>query len=338
MRALTTDKQAHISNLLSQGLSTRKTAVIANVSHQTVHRIRHKEREDMPISKPGRPPVLASRDKRLLVRYIISGKMDAAVTLWKNICNITGRMCSYSTIRNALKGEGLIAVTKKKKPMLKPRHIKQRLEFARKHEHWTEADWGRVIFSDESKINRFGSDGRKWVWKRPAQMITTREVMPTLKFGGGNLMLWGCISISGVGHACRIDGQMNGELYTQILQGELLQSIDYFGREVKDIIFQQDNDPKHTSKLANRWFNSTSMEVLDWPAQSPDLNPIENIWGYLKRRMASYDTPADSIHQLWLRVEKEWENIPAELCKILINSMTSRVQAVLKSKGRYTKY
>lgn len=151
-------------------------------------------------------------------------------------------------------------------------------------------------------------------------------------------MIWGCISPSGVGHACRIDGDMNAELYVQILQGELLWSIDYFGREVKDIIFQQDNDPKHTSRLAYRWFNSASIEVLDWPAQSPDLNPIENLWSCLKRKMASYDAPAESIHQLWLRVEEEWENIPSELCKTLINSMPSRVQAVLKSKGGYTKY
>ena len=85
-------------------------------------------------------------------------------------------------------------------------------------------------------------------------------------------MLLGCISSSGVGHACRVDGQMNAELYTEILQSELLQSIEYFGRHVKDIIFQQDNDPKHTSRLAGRWFESTSMELLDWPAQSLDLN------------------------------------------------------------------
>jgi hypothetical protein len=222
--------------------------------------------------------------------------------------------------------------------MLKPKHIRKRLEFAQKFQHWTEADWGRVIFSDETKINRLGSDGRKWVWKRPRQIITPRDVAPTLKFGGGNLMLWGCISSSGVGHACRIDGQMNAELYTEILQGELLQSIEYFGRDVKDIIFQQDNDPKHTSRLASRWFESTSMELLDWPAQSPDLNPIENVWNYLKRKLDNYDAPADSIYQLWLRIEKEWEGIPTEYCRTLIDSMPSRVNAVLRSKGGYSKY
>jgi transposase len=338
MRPLATERVAGILILLSQGLSTRKAAIIANVSHQTVYRIRCEKGQEIAKPKAGRPPVLTSRNKRSLVRNAISGSMGEAVTLWRNISNITGLMCSYSTVRNALKDEGLIAVNKKKKPKLRLRHIKLRLEFAKKYQNWTEEDWGRVIFSDETKINILGSNGRKWVWKRPRQMISPKEVIPTLKFGGGNLMMWGCISCEGVGHACRIDGDMNAELYTQILQGELLESIDYFGRKVENIIFQQDNDPKHTSRLAYKWFNSASMEVLDWPAQSPDLNPIENLWSYLKRKLASYDTPADSIHQLWLRVEKEWEMIPIELCKTLINSMPCRIQAVLKSKGRYTKY
>jgi len=116
MRALTTEKVAQILILISQGLSTRKAAIIASVSHQTVHRIRCKEGQDIVKPKPGRPPVLTSRNKRLLVRNVISGRMDEAVTLWKNISNITGFMCSYSTVRNALKDEGLIAVIKKRNP------------------------------------------------------------------------------------------------------------------------------------------------------------------------------------------------------------------------------
>lgn len=72
---------------------------------------------------------------------------------------------SAETVRRALKEVGMEAVAKQKKPRLLPRHIRQRLDFALQHQHWTVEDWKRVIWSDETKINRLGSDGREWVWK-----------------------------------------------------------------------------------------------------------------------------------------------------------------------------
>jgi len=78
--------------------------------------------------------------------------------------------------------------------------------------------------------------------------------------------------------------------------------------------------------------------VLDWPSQSPDLNPIENLWHRLKQQAAAYETEPTSIHELWERVQAEWENIPAQACIDLISSMPRRVDAVLKARGGYTKY
>ena len=80
------------------------------------------------------------------------------------------------------------------------------------------------------------------------------------------------------------------------------------------------------------------MEVLVWPAQSPDLNPIEHLWEYLKRRLAEYETPPKGILELWERVQAEWEKIEASVCQGLVESMPRRVEAVLKAKGGYTKY
>ena len=80
------------------------------------------------------------------------------------------------------------------------------------------------------------------------------------------------------------------------------------------------------------------MELLDWPAQSPDLNPIEHLWVHLKQQLNSYPTQPTSIHELWLRVEAEWEKIPKEVCLNLISSMPRRVEAVLKAKGGYVDY
>src|SRR6185312_8279989 len=118
-----------------------------------------------------------------------------------------------------LKEAGLKAATKKKKPQLLPRHICQHLDFARKYQHWTIEDWKHVVWSDETKINHLvlGSDGHEWVWKKPGGVMTEQHVKGTVKFGGGNLMMWGCMTALGVGYACLIDGCMDKELYTKIL-------------------------------------------------------------------------------------------------------------------------
>jgi hypothetical protein len=250
----------------------------------------------------------------------------------------TTRRFSTQTLRRGLKENGMVPVVKKKRPLLRQRHRRNRLEFAEEHAEWTVEDWKRVIWSDEVKINRLGSDGRKYVWKEDGEGLSDRLVQGTVKFGGGNLMMWGCMSWDGVGYTTRIEGKMDGELYTQILGDELMKTLEYFGYDEEDIIFQQDNDPKHTSKVAKKWFSDNSIKVLKWPAQSPDLNPIEHLWTYLKRRLQTYDEPPKSVHELWERVEKEWEAIPVEECRKLIESMPRRIAAVIKAKGGYTKY
>jgi hypothetical protein len=97
-----------------------------------------------------------------------------------------------------------------------------------------------------------GSDGRKLVWKKQGEGLSDRLVKGTKKFGGGSLMMWGCILWEGPGYGCKIDGRMDGDLYIKILDDELQESLDYYGKTQDNIIFQQDNDPKHTCKKAQK--------------------------------------------------------------------------------------
>jgi len=229
-------------------------------------------------------------------------------------------------------------MVKKKKPFLSKRHRKARMDFALTHQYWTMEDWKKVVWSDETKINRLGSDGRKWVWKKAGENLSDRLVQGTVKFGGGSLMVWGCMLWEGVGYACKIDGRMDGDLYLKILEEDLQESISYFGKTKGDVIFQQDNDPKHTCHKAQTWFEDHDFKVLSWPAQSPDLNPIEHLWDHLKRKLAGYEVAPRGMLELWERVEEEWNKIDAEVCQNLIESMPRRVAAVLKAKGGPTKY
>ena len=273
-----------------------------------------------------------------MIRNITSGQSDNAIQLTQKLTKDAGINVSAETVRHALKESGLKAATKLKKPQLLPRHIKARLEFAQHHEHWTVDDWKQVVWSDETKINCLGCDGREWVWKKPGTTLTAQHVKGTVKFGGGSILLWGCMMARGTGYATHINGHMDAELYTRILDDELLQSLEHFRLDKNEIIYQQDNDPKHTSNAAKQWFQNNNIEVLPWPAQSPDLNPIEHLWQHLKQQLAAYETEPISIHQLWERIEAEWDKISPQVCMGLVESMPRRVLAVLKAKGGYTKY
>ena len=118
----------------------------------------------------------------------------------------------------------------------------------------------------------------------------------------------------------------------------LLQSMEESGISECDIIFQQGNDPKHTSRRAQRWFEEQGINLLDWPAQSPDLNPIEHTWNHLKRCLSAYESAPTGVHQLWERVVEQWGEIDEEQCQKWIESMPRRIEAVINAEGGHTKY
>jgi hypothetical protein len=148
-------------------------------------------------------------------------------------------------------------------------------------------------------------------------------------------MVWGCFASSGVGRLHHIQGIMKKEEYHAILQHQMFPSANaLFGHN--NWIFQQDNDLKHTAIINQAYLANRHVNVMDWPAQSPDLNPIENLWSELKRQLQ--DRTCNTPDELFDVLKAGWEAIPREYIQKLIDSMARRCLAVIRANGRATKY
>lgn len=148
-------------------------------------------------------------------------------------------------------------------------------------------------------------------------------------------MFWGSMSWEGCGELEHIDGIMTKEKYLNILKSKLRLSAEKLGLN-NEFVFQQDRDPKHTAKIVQNWFHTNRIEVLDWPAQSPDLNPIEHLWSILKQAV-SRQRPSN-INSLKTIVNAEWMKMDKNICHKLVESMPRRCEAVIKAQGGHTKY
>lgn len=199
-------------------------------------------------------------------------------------------------------------------------------------------DWKRVVFSDETKVNLLGSDGRKWGWKVPGSLLQDSHVSPTVKYGGGSMMIWGCLAAKGIGNLVRIEGILNARLYIDILKNDLLGTLDRYALDKANVVFQHDNDPKHTAKITVAWLANKGIEILAWPPQSLDLNPIENLWAWFKFRLVDYQGPPSSIHEFWEHAQTAWNGFTEDDCIRLIESMLERIAAVISAKSSYTKF
>ncbi|KAG1205879.1 hypothetical protein G6F68_011427 [Rhizopus microsporus] len=145
-------------------------------------------------------------------------------------------------------------------------------------------------------------------------------------------MIWSAITAAGIGWLCKIDGTLDSQLYLQFLKDELELTLDYAAKTLslrkEQLVFQHDNDPKHTAKAVREYLNEQNYEVLEWPAHSPDLNPIEHMWALFKRKLNEYESPPKGVQELYERVVDIWYNqITREDRLKVIDSMPDRIQA-----------
>ena len=308
------------------------------LSKTTAWRISRQLPAPRPPSQRGRPKVLKAADLAYLSHLQLSGKCSTVREFQAELRSASNVEAAYSTVYRGLRSIGAHARIKPLRPLLTAAHKRKRLAFAKKHKTWSVDQWRRVIFSDERKVTRIGNGGTRTCWRRSREPRKPQHFRQTLKFGGGNVMIWACITSEGPGYLCRIDGKMTADGYKSILRQHFLNTLAFYKLRRSDVILQQDNDPKHVSRLVREWLEENDIRTLDWPSQSPDLNPIETIWALFKKRVAQLTSPATTLDGLWDKIQDAWNEITTDQCRKVIDSMPARIQAVIDARGGHTRW
>jgi transposase len=246
----------------SEGYTQVKIAELCKISQSTVNNILKHQVNGEPLSKKhfsGRKKVLTDMEIKKFQGEVEKNRDISGPKLAKKIERETGKKVSPKTAKRYIKAVGLKLAVPRKVPLISEINKKKRLEFAKKFISKPRSYWDKVIWSDETKLNLFSSDGRRWVWRREGEVLENKVTNKTIKHNGGGIMLWGCVNTNGVGTLTEIKGIMNGPKYVTILQRNLIRSASKVGLGT-GFIFQQDNDTKHQSKYAKFFFSKTTLQ------------------------------------------------------------------------------
>lgn len=327
-----------VIKLHCNGKSLREIGAIVGRTHSTIQKIIYNYGNTGTLKNKcgrGRKKILKDKDERYILRQIHQNPRQSVPELTVEVATRIQKPLSTETVRRVLRSNGLNGRVARKKPFISKVNQKKRLEFAKEYVNKPEEFWRNVIFSDECKINLFGSDGKQIVWRKPNTELQKENLCGTVKHGGGSVMVWGCMAASGTGNLVFIDTIMTKDVFLDILKKNLKSSAARLGMP-RVYYFQQDNDPKHTAHIVRDWLLYNAPRQLKTPPQSPDINPIENLWWILKQRMKGRASTSKAIFKEQLL--EEWDKIGSEVTNKLILSMPRRLQAVIDANGLPTKY
>uniref|UniRef100_A0A672S910 Transposase Tc1-like domain-containing protein n=1 Tax=Sinocyclocheilus grahami TaxID=75366 RepID=A0A672S910_SINGR len=255
----------------------------------------------------GRQWVTTPNQDRCLTLHAHRNCFMPAVSLQNDLQDATGVRVSTQTVRRRLHEVGLRTRRPAVRVPLSRAHKLARLQWATEHHRWIMNQWGTVLFTDESRFCVNFLDRRRRVWHRPGERNLPQNVKH-VRIGGSSVMVWGGISMCGRTELVIIE---NGSLTGQRYRDEILRSVVrlYAGAMWPDCVLMDDNAGPHRARRVTEYLVEEGISRLEWPARSPDLNPIEHIWEQLQSRVQ------------WTALLEEWQAIPQQNIQNLISSM-----------------
>lgn len=240
------------------------------------------------------------------------------------------------TIRRRLREVNLHSRRPLRVPPLTRGNRGHRVNWAREHLNWTREQWSTILFSDESRFGLRPDTRRLRVWRQPGNAARLQHAQEVHSYRGGTVMIWAGIMLGRKTDLVFLDQFLNAEQYIQnILEPVVQPFAEALGR---NLTLMHDNARPHVARVVTDWLNEARIEVLPWPAQSPDLNPIEHAWDMLQRRCLPHMDAIQNRRQLQELLSQQWNLLPQEDLDNLILSMPRRCRAVLNSRGGPTLY
>ncbi|GMG13310.1 unnamed protein product [Aspergillus oryzae] len=340
---LSTETRAAIISGLENNISPTQLAKQFNVCRSTIYSTKKRFQHHHTLkSKPrkGRPQKLTFAEKRYI--YLLARRRPKIG--YKALIASSGFSISHSTIKRVLRTFQLKKWKAKKRIPLRPDVAKKRLQFART---WANSTYlSEMMFSDECSVQRKSNNSTQYVFRFSTEAY--RKDLVNLTNHGKDIsqMVWGAIWIGGRSQLVVLErdelsprGGYSTKSYLACLEKGLLPIYK------PGSIFQQDNAKIHVSYEAQDWLERHGIWVPDWPAHSPDLNPIEHLWNLLKKKLLElypelFLGGRSQIDWTQFResIQAAWWAIPQERIDRLIRSMPRRLQAVRLARGWYTKY
>lgn len=326
--------------MLEAGVSQRRVAGILNVSQSVVSRMwnRHQTHGD-PSHRHGggRERATTQRQDRFLLIQSRRQRFLNATHLNNDFRNGTGVHISTQTVRNRLHEFGLNARRPAVRVPLTRQHVQDRLDFARTHVRWTIRDWTPVLFTDESRFCLDFTDKRQLVWRMSKERFDDLNVAEHDRYGKGSVMVWAGISVNGKTDLYVVEnGMLTAVRYCEEILDQFLRP--YAGAIGPDFILMDDNARPHRAHVTDAYLEREAIDRMDWPARSPDLNPIEHAWDILQRAVSARPVQPRTLQELKDALVAEWRLIPQNRIQTLITSMRRRCRAVIDARGRHTRY
>jgi len=306
------------------------------VTYGTMKRICDKYKKTKSIAdlpRSGRPEILCEREKRNLVRDFLTAPGLSIRQVVKESQG-TAKPLSRRTVRRTLRSRGLVPKVSEQGKEITEKNKTKRVKFAKNHQVWDITDWSRIVFSDEATLYPMRTrTSVRWVMRGTAGPPPQED-----NFEKNSVNVWAYINYEGTGRIFKFDGTMNKTKYKKMLQRNLFIALEDPDDSDDELTYMQDGASYHRAKLVKDWLRDNDVDFIEWPAQSPDLNPIENVWALVRNELWKRRKEIKTNRDTWRLSVEIFNNMSLQYIRKLYNSMPKRVDSVIKLKGNRTNY
>lgn len=341
MPRMTSPERWRAIGMLEAGNRVQDVARALNVHRSNIYRLANRHQatgtvRDAP--RPGRPRVLTARQERYVVRSFRANPFQSASSVGRQIHGPGNGVIRPSIILQLLRRHQLYCRRPYHGHYLTPQHRAARLNWVHRHRN---TNWRTVVFSDEVRFCLDQIDRRVYVYRPRGQRFAGQYVQQHNLWGGQSVMMWGAMCGN------RLIGPVFFNL--QPGRGGGVTALRYIAQVLRPVVvplfarrrryvFQQDNAPAHRAQVTQAFLQQNNVQMMDWPALSPDLNPIEQLWAFLKRRINEQPNRPHNAVALRREIQRQWNQVPQAFLDRLVNSMPNRCNLTIIAGGGHIRY